>query len=189
MPFYLVETYNPENVSYYNSLSPDELQIFKFMNKLGKCFVVTERKEGTSYRIRVSLGVKVLYSGLENGSFTRKGLSMITGIDEKYFFHNLKSTLYGDEIIKKILDVMEPRDTLIRINDDHWKITRKYDSGKKKWAEFMIGDLADDSSMYSITINYGRNTRSFYPAKKYPANFPYKILKDRLKAPTSKKLF
>lgn len=185
----LSRSINPEIVRYYDPMSPDEFQLFRISEQGdSESFVITEKREGKGYRIIVSQGAKILYSDIEDKHFTKLGISILTGVGKNSFIA-FKEPLNGDNVIKDILAKMEPRDTLVRINDSHWKITRTYESCKKKWAEFKISESKDTCSYFKVTINYGRDTRTFYPSKDYSANFPYKILNERYKVPTSKKLF
>lgn len=187
----LSEQYKPKTISYYIPKSPDDLQVFQLKGTTdGNDITITERREGTGYRISISdsRGV-LLFSSIESKCFTKLGISILTGIREDQFFQDFRESLPGDRLIKEILDSMEDRDKLICIDENHWKITRAYESGDKKWAEFVIWDDLTWISQYVVSINRGRDTRSFYPAKEYHANYPHKILKEKLKAPVSKKLF
>ena len=100
-----------------------------------------------------------------------------------FFSRLFRKNCSGDEKIKEILDSMDSRDLLVRISKNHWKITRAYESGRRKWAEFLI-QPSKTEARYTVTINNGKNTRIFYrSAKEYPANFPHKILKKNLIQP------
>ena len=83
---------------------------------------------------------------------------------ETKFVPDLVRYLEGDLRISGIVQSMDrKRDTLEKINESTWVIRRKYSSGKKVWAEFIIkrNPSTKPLAYYQVRIRCGKNSNAF----------------------------
>lgn len=177
-------TQTPDKVSYYCSEDPVNSQIYIINDSRGDniCRISSSRR-GKDSRIIVRQHGKFVLVGLYKGDLTKRTISNWTGIPEKSFSQEY-TNLSGDTELRRILtEMIGPKDTVYRLSESHWEIRRRYDSGNKRWAEILILTNSKSSrteGFYTVRINLGRDTRTFIKTKEYPANYPYRIIRENV---------
>lgn len=179
---HLKDNTNVDFIKFYIPEDPLGIQIYHLYDSFGKLVATIEGvKEGTRYHVYVTKGETSLFEGFEE-KISKK--MILDYFDQVPFFLD-KDYVSGDKRIRNILTKMTEKDVLRKVEENRWIIKRKYPSGAKKWAEFIIKTKEieiENDDFYRVQISYGHNTKSFRDStKEYTANYPYLILNSALK--------
>ena len=136
---YLVEKFPVDSVHYYDPQDKNFSQFYYARNEKGEdlfLLAVTPRKD--DYMLTVDYEDRRVYQQVL--CFPGKeSIREWFKVPETKFVPDLVRDLEGDLRISGIVQSMDrKRDTLEKINESTWVIKRKYSSGKKVWAEFII---------------------------------------------------
>lgn len=161
---YLVEKFPVDSVHYYDPQDKNFSQFYYARNKEGEdlfLLAVTPRKD--DYMLTVDYEDRRVYQQVL--CFPGKeSIREWFGVPEAKFVPDLVRYLEGDLKISGIVQSMDrKRDTLEKINESTWVIKRKYSSGKKVWAEFIIkrNPSTKPLAYYQVRIRCGKNSNAF----------------------------
>lgn len=161
---YLVEKFPVDSVHYYDPQDKNFSQFYYARNKEGEdlfLLAVTPRKD--DYMLTVDYEDRRVYQQVL--CFPGKeSIREWFGVPEAKFVPDLVRYLEGDLKISGIVQSMDrKRDTLEKINESTWVIKRKYSSGKKVWAEFIIkrNPSIKPLAYYQVRIRCGKNSNAF----------------------------
>lgn len=161
---YLVEKFPVDSVHYYDPQDKNFSQFYYARNKEGEdlfLLAVTPRKD--DYMLTVDYEDRRVYQQVL--CFPGKeSIREWFGVPEAKFVPDLVRYLEGDLKISGIVQSMDrKRDTLEKVNETTWVIKRKYSSGKKVWAEFIIkrNPSIKPLAYYQVRIRCGKNSNAF----------------------------
>lgn len=161
---YLVEKFPVDSVHYYDPQDKNFSQFYYARNEKGEdlfLLAFTPRKD--DYTLTVDYEDRRVYQQVL--CFPGKeSIREWFKVPETKFVPDLVRYLEGDLRISGIVQSMDrKRDTLEKINESTWVIKRKYSSGKKVWAEFIIkrNPSTKPLAYYQVRIRCGKNSNAF----------------------------
>lgn len=161
---YLVEKFPVDSVHYYDPQDKNFSQFYYARNEKGEdlfLLAITPRKD--DYTLTVDYEDRRVYQQVL--CFPGKeSIREWFKVPETKFVSDLVRYLEGDLRISGIVQSMDrKRDTLEKINESTWVIKRKYSSGKKVWAEFIIkrNPSTKPLAYYQVRIRCGKNSNAF----------------------------
>lgn len=168
-----------DTVRVYLSYAPDDYRLYKIVDsdRLELVTLEVSRDSSDDYEVKLYKDGKRVGVAFNYEEFTSEMLASMLNLAEYDFLEDLREDLEGDEILQTKISKMEDRDYAIKINDSCWELYRVYPYHDHRFAKFEVfTHPSDPNCRYTITINWGRNTRLYNDAKTYSCNHPYMVL-------------
>ena len=161
---YLVEKFPVDSVHYYDPQDKNFSQFYYARDEKGEdLFLLAVSPREDNYMLTVDYEDRRVYQQVL--CFPGKeSIREWFGVPETKFVPDLVRYLEGDLKISGIVQSMDrKRDTLEKVNESTWVIKRKYSSGKKVWAEFIMerNPSVKPLAYYQVRIRCGKNSNAF----------------------------